>query len=479
MTETGDILSLEEAIDNKDSLYFHIIISDWERTLEQGEIYAHNPLNQREKAIALKAITEGAPKVLRTVIPDMVFKKEERIALSKLGLIQLPEDGIRAFYENFVLNNKNDLYLSKIENFVNTYIIPLVPEKARKRTGGLLELTIEDSRANKFVVSGHFIDQKLKTTSHKKGRQLDIFETLLPGTKEKIKEIDRELIVEGIKLTEKEEQILNGILRLFHEKSDTKKDSKNQPSNRLTYYKGNQPSSLELTYGGKNTSAPFIKFKPSELYDAVLSNKNASGKEVKDIKDGLYSLQDKKFLIAYQRKYKQGNKEKFDRIEEYRPLIKIVTYFQGLTEEELRKVEAGDEETRNKRGEIILALNPIFNDQIDSKFIEYPNDINKLTRIARGGGRVHTAITQLRDYLIRAISTLKKKGIERHTIDKENLPYILGLDNYIKDRRKKLIEQRIEESIETCKNLNIITEVNIITGAKGQAQYEFILNLNY
>jgi hypothetical protein len=329
----------------------------------------------------------------------------------------------------------------------------------------------------KYSQSGHYIDQKLKTSyKREQGKQMSLWDSLLPATKEKLKE--EEVIVEGIKLSEKEEQTLNGVLRLLHEKSDTQKDSKNKPSNNGTYYKGNLPAQ-KTKYGGKNTEAPKIKFKASELYRAVTGKNKPNNKDIAMVKDAIMSLENKKFLIAYNRYYKQGKETKIDRIEEYQPLIKLLTFYEGLTPKELKEVEAGNEDIKNQKGEVILMLNPVFIDQIDTKFIEFPVDVNKLTKIARGGGRVHIGITNLRDYLLRAISSNKGKGADKTYIDKENLPYILGLEQYIKQRRKKLINIRIEESIETCKNLNLITDVKETTGARGQAQYEFTLNLDY
>ena len=56
---------------------------------------------------------------------------------------------------------------------------------------------------------------------------------------------------------------------------------------------------------------------------------------------------------------------------------------------------------------------------------------------------------------------------------------LLWLDQYVKEGRKKRVNDRIEESIEACKELNLITEAKVIEGAKGQEKYEFTLNLDY
>ena len=56
---------------------------------------------------------------------------------------------------------------------------------------------------------------------------------------------------------------------------------------------------------------------------------------------------------------------------------------------------------------------------------------------------------------------------------------MLGLDTYLKESRKKLITQRIEESLQAVKNMNLVIEIKDKTGANYQPQYEFILNKNF
>jgi len=330
----------------------------------------------------------------------------------------------------------------------------------------------------KYLQSGHFIDQKLILRYERdKGKKMDVKDIVTQTTKEAIK--NEEVKVEGIRLSEKEEQTLNGILMLLHEKSDTRKDSKNKPTDNRTYYKGNLPA-LKVPYGAAYAEAPRIRFKAPELYEAVTGSNSPSLREINYIKGAIWSLADKRFLLIYNRSYQQGRKTKTDRVEAYQPLIMdILTSYKALTNKELEDVEAGNEDIKTKKGEVILTLNPLFIDQIATKFIEVPTEINTLTRKARGGGRVHSGITKLRDHLLRAISSQKNKGADKTYVNKEKLPSLLGLDRYVKEGRKKLINTRIEESIEACKELNLITEVKVIKGAKGQEKYEFTLNLDY
>lgn len=348
----------------------------------------------------------------------------------------------------------------KAKDLFNKSLITPIPVEGAKLTGAP-----EKERLPKYKQSGHYIDQKLTHNYERDHKgQLSLFESISPQTLEKIGQ--EEVIVEGIRLTVIEDRLLNSILRLLHEKSN--KDRA-----------GNLPPT-PVDYGGSRELSPRVRLTPHELYTEVAGTKDYSGAELKVIKSTLIQLQDRKFLIIYKRRRRDSKgKELIDRIEEYQPLIKIVTYYEGLTQEEDEKLDQGDPQIKNEKGEIILGLNPIFIDQIDTKFIDYPTDINKLTAIASGGAKkVTTAITRLRDYFLRAI-TYNRKGNYLHRIDVDKLPYICGLETYIHQRRRRLIEARINEAIEACINLGLITKVTTTSGVGGQAQYEFTLNLEY
>lgn len=336
----------------------------------------------------------------------------------------------------------------------------------------------EVKETEKVRHSGHFIDNKLKYNKPSE-EPPTLFDSLFPETRNKIEEEYRETITEGIRLGKAPEKLLNAILNILHRKSNTKINEKNIPAEPERFYKGNMPTEA-VSYGGKNTRAPMLRITPHELFTEVTGSKDYSGKEIKDYNTALKELGSKQYLITYKRKRRVFNGKKYtvviDRIEEYMPLIRIVKYYEGLSREEDKRLDEKNSKLSHERGEIILKLNPIFIDQLDTKFILYPTDINKRTEIASGGSlRVTEAITKLRDYLMRAISS-KTYTV---TIDKKNLPYILGLETYIKQSRKKLISQRIEESFQAVKNLGLALEIKETTGANYQPQYKFILNKDF
>jgi uncharacterized protein YunC (DUF1805 family) len=265
------------------------------------------------------------------------------------------------------------------------------------------------------------------------------------------------------------------LYKLLHEKSE----NKNKDSD--LFYSGNEQPQL-VPYGGKSQEAKavMLRLRPAELYKEYLGDDDYSGKEISNIKSVLHGLNQKKFLIIYDRKRivlsGKTKENRTDRIEEFASLIHIVSYIEDMTDAEVQSLNSGDESVRERKGELIIALNPLLTDQISSKYVEYPTDINKRTMIASGGHlHVTESINALRDYMLREMSNKRYKC----EINFDRLPYILKLDNYIKNYRKKLIQQRVEGAIKAVRNLGIILDVEITDGARGQKKYIFTLNKDF
>ena len=328
-----------------------------------------------------------------------------------------------------------------------------------------LEIALR-SKKGTFRVSGHYIDPKLKQSQNSNNLE-KLFDTLNPQVRDSIQGI--KVLVQGIRLDPFEDRVLNAIIKLLNLKSD--KD-----------LHGNLPAVQNL-YGGTMTNYPKLRISPHELYTEVTATKNYSGKEIQNIKAVLMRLQEKKFLIMYQRHRKEirNNKsvEVVDVIQEYQSLFKIISYYEGLTKTELSQLVDDDSETVHTKGEAIFLLNPVFVDQIDTKFIEYPEDVNLQTVIAMGGAHKLTpAMTQLRDYIMRLISANQNTRNSKHTIAKETLIDILGLSEIAKEGRAKRVKNRIDEAIQLCYKMSLISAHREIVGAKGQHLIEFIININ-
>jgi len=324
----------------------------------------------------------------------------------------------------------------------------------------------------KYLQSGHLVDQKLKYKTPKK--QPSLFDVLLPTTKQVIEDSKIEVSVEGIKLTYSENKLINAFSLLLHEKSQKNDDQSD------SFYSGNGTFEM-VSYGqpDKTAIAPVLKFRPSELYKSFMGGEKCSGSDIKHIISTLKQLESKKFLINYDRvkKVREGNKTKTltDRIEDFQSLFKVVSFIPDLTEEEKKSIE-GTNSARESRGEVIVLLNPIFKDQIDTKFIEFPIDTARRLVIAAGGhSNVTASMDRLMEYMLREISA-KRYYAE---MNEDTLPYMLGLEKYVKQNRKKLLQDRIEKDIQAVINMGIILKVEKKPNACGTEKWGFHLNKDY
>lgn len=326
----------------------------------------------------------------------------------------------------------------------------------------------------KYRQSGHFVDEKLKYPMPQE-EQLNLFDLLSPLTKQKIEDSKIEVTAQGIKLTPPENKLVHALNRILHEKSQNKNPKKEN------FYGGNQPSEL-VTYANTDlkSAAPVLKFKPAELYKAYIGHDDYSGHDIIFINTLLHQLESKRFLIRYDRIKKliinKKEETRTDRIEDFQSLIKIVLFMPDLTNEEKLQLDHGDSVIRDKKGEIIIALNPIFTDQIDTKFIEFPVDTNRRLVIAAGGHNKVTASMQtLMEWMLREMSN-KRFKVE---INQERLPYLLGLESYVKQNRKKRLQERIEKDIQAITNIGIILRYEKVSNSTGGLKWVFFLNKEY
>lgn len=330
----------------------------------------------------------------------------------------------------------------------------------------------EIPKTPKVRQSGHFVEQKLR---YKTPYQPTLFDALSSDTLGKVEKY--ELKAEGIRLTTAEERLLNTLYRLLRDTSKTTKDT-GSPD----FYAGNVESRM-IPYGGadQKSRSVHIRIARADLYKAYLDNPDYSGKEIQEINKTLERLAEKRFLLKYDRvrKVKVGSREenRTDRIEEVQSLVRVVNFTKDLTDAEVLRLNGGDEAIRQAKGELVIAFNPILTDQINSKYVEYPEDINRRTVLAAGGNpnKVTESMVRLRDYLMQAISA-KRYRIE---LNKERLPYVLGLENYVAQGRKKLLAESIARDFQAAKNLGLLLDVEETVGAEGQDKLVFTLNKDF
>jgi len=314
----------------------------------------------------------------------------------------------------------------------------------------------------KFKRSGHLTDQLLKYNYPKdNNKQLSIFDSLGDTTKLDIEEtgVERTEVVEGIKLSPSETKLIDSLCKLLHEKSQTLDPKKDN------YYTGNLPSEI-TEYGLERTQAPKLAFTLYELTQEYKGEDTISGKDLENVRTVLTELDNRKFLIKYTEttKGKAGAWIKKE-YEAYRKLIFVdkATLSYGV----------GDIESY-KKSETIVLLNPIFRRQIDSKFILYPNDIQKRTAIAYGNDKVSSIALKLRDYLMREHSS------KRYTpeIGLDKLYYVLA-EQWMKESRKKKVKEFTDKAIETVKALGLLIDYKIKQGSTGEEKIIFNLNKDW
>jgi len=332
----------------------------------------------------------------------------------------------------------------------------------------LLKIIQGAEKPRKFRQSAHYVEQKLHYEKPA-SKQICLFDKLSPLTVDKIKEDSVKHI--GIKLSPPEDKLVNAITRLLAKKSQTI-DYKAED-----YYMGNQTTRL-VPYGvtGQKEKSAVLRFKKSELLTEFYSNNRYSGDEIKYFDRIFASFKDKKWLIRYKRTVLEGKEQKHTIIEDYLPLVRILQIFDNLSTEEAAKVEGYNTEFRTHAVEYILSLHPIITDQIDSKYIEFPEDIDYRTKIAAESPlSVSEAIILLRDYLISEMSA----GRYESEINEENLVYKLRLDKHIRSRKKDRLQEQLAKAIQVSQHLGIILDVEKTTGSMGQNKYIFKLNKDF
>jgi len=323
----------------------------------------------------------------------------------------------------------------------------------------------QEPSKGKFKRSGQLTDQILKYSYHKDSSlQTSIFDTLTDIDQTKITEsgIKREEIVEGVKLTPSEQKIIDCLCKMLHNKSQTKNPEAEN------YYTGNE--SLEMTPWGdkeEQTPAPKLSFTLYELTKEYKGENEISGKDQQNVKTILTDLDNRRFLFNYKEILPKKDGGRYETtIQTFRKLIEIIKL--SVTE-----YDPNDNQVSIKEDTVIL-LNPIFRRQIDTKYILYPEDINKRTIIAYGSHNISEITLRLRDYLMREISS--KRYEPEISLDK--LYYLLS-EKWMKESRKKKVKEYTDKAIETVKAMGLLLDFEIKKGYRGDPKIIFHLNKDW
>jgi len=343
---------------------------------------------------------------------------------------------------------------------METAIQPLPGLGGGSEFRGLPKTEKTEDLKGKFKRSGHLTDQILKYTYPRdKSGQLSLWDVLKDGTKTDIEVagVERTQVVEGIKLSPSETKIIDCLCKLLHENSQSLEPKKEG------YYTGNLNPDL-VEYGDGKTSAPKLAFTLYELTKEYKGGEAISGKDVENVKQILTELNSKQFLIRYTETTK-GKKGEWIK-KEYEAFRRLINVDRATLSYGVGNIE------QYKKTETVILLNPIFRRQINSKFILYPNDINKRTIIAYGSHNVSDIALRLRDYLMRELSS--KRYTPEINLDKL---YYLVAEKWMRESRKKKVREYTEKALEVVKELGLLESFKI-ERAKGTGEPKVVFTLN-
>ena len=156
-----------------------------------------------------------------------------------------------------------------------------------------------------------------------------------------------------------------------------------------------------------------------------------------------------------------------NKIEDFRKLIHIL---------KLTKTEYSNKNIElSKKEETLIVLNTIFNRQINSKFILYPNDISKRTAIAYGSQNVSGITLRLRDYLMR----LQSSPVLPREFLLERLYYLLA-EKWMKESRRKKVKEYTDKALDVVINLGLLKSYKIIPSkTTGEPKIIFTINKDF
>lgn len=296
-------------------------------------------------------------------------------------------------------------------------------------------------------------------------RQPTLFSSLSEETRRDIRESGAQAtqITQGIFLSGAEHKLLDALTILLHNNSQTYKPKDKD------YYTGNSKPEL-VAYGRDQLNneliapAPVINLSLYEIAKTYTGGELPSGTDLLNVRRLLLELSNKRYLLKYQVTIPlEEGKRRVITVEEYRRLFDV----RGFKED---KTITAENIEHIKKQEVTLTLLPLFREQVDKRYITYPENIALRMEAAYGNAKISEAAYVLREYC------LNEHSHKRYTfrISKHKL-YKLLADSYLQEGRKKLAQETVGKAIETIKRLGLIEDLREYPGKAGDIILEFKL----
>lgn len=332
-----------------------------------------------------------------------------------------------------------------------------------------------DKKTESMRVAAHYVTNKFRNSENKQG---SLFDSIQPELKDYLTDRDVDIKeVYGIKLLPEQDKMMNTLLSLLHQNSNTQIDKNNKPAEPDLFYRGNAPELTKIQqYGKEYIKAPVLVTTQAELCKEYTGKSDYSGAEILSMWKTLISIAEHFILLSYTYKewVPEGKtyREVTHGVQTYKPLIELNKFYEDIkgSSRDNKRLFISDE------GKIVINFHAVFVHQIDTNFISYPTDINKRIEIACGGAnKVTTPVRALVDKLMFKLS----KKQYTYTIDEHNLPHTLGLETEMRQGRKSRIKSKIESTIKAVINLGLVLQVELTKGKYQQPQYIFTLNKDF
>lgn len=317
-------------------------------------------------------------------------------------------------------------------------------------------------------VSRELVNSTIKDNYDKDQKQYTLFDLLEKPIQQRIEqEQERRLAVEYLHLSQGESRLISTLANLLYDQNRTDKSGNIvlEEHNKTIFPRGDQK---------KERTSPILSVKAQDLYKSYTGKVNPSGRDRLQIYETLLGLTSNRVFI-WETKNDKG-KQVIERDHIPYIFLKEIIPVEGLNEDERTRLRSNTLGSGDipKIAEYKIYLNPVF---ISHWYVLRPRDLEERTVKLTGGGRISTAITRWRDYLMTFISS-KKFETE---IGEEKLIYKLGLEKKYKSRgaNSEFIQTKIKEAIRVSTELKIIKTTRVEKGRLGERKYCFTLNKDF
>lgn len=325
-------------------------------------------------------------------------------------------------------------------------------------------------KPSKFKTSWDFIDQKLMTRGEARSDilQYNLFDDLGDPSEWERVEGDNDLWINELTGRGGEWRLINSLFQIIE---DAKTSRSSEAKYGISVLQNYDIDNL------RNEGVHYLRVKKKVLYKTYTGNDHPSGQEIKLVNKTLRNLEKKHIRVFWQKEKIVKGEKRYDLIEINEPLIKLARLHKDINEAE-RSGVLKEGEVLDKT-ELIIKFNPILIDQLETRYLLYTRDIApRIAEAAGGPKKVTGAMTQLTDYLIRAITTQKKRGEPVHGVYTDTLINKLGLSG-VRKKDTARASERLSDAIRVTKSLGLHTGTRKKTGKDGREKIEFTLNLDY